>query len=227
MKKDKEWKILDILIAFIIMIIIGGIVSYFFLKLHFLKHLPEQLFIVTGSFFMTLSGTIFLLFKYPLNLSSYGFRRAKFKETLAWGGISGLIISIVGFPYSVVVSDYNVPQEFFVSFQNEKYNAFIFLFVVLVLIPLVEELFFRACLYRILKNRFDVFWGYVVSTAFFTLGHGLSQPQEVIIFIINSSILTYIYEKTGSIGTSIIAHALWSFTWFGAIYSYHMGLIPT
>ena len=225
MRKNQEWKIIDILIAIVIMIVIGGILSFFFLRLCFLKHLPEPLLIVIGTFFMTLSGVIFLLIKYPTDLYFFGFARTKFKETLVWGGVGGLIISSVGFPYTVIIGEKNIPQEFFIGFQNGKSNALIFLFAVIVLIPFVEEMFYRACLYRILKNRFDVFWGYVGSTALFTLSHSLSQPREVIFFIINSSILTYIYEKTNSIGTSIIAHALWSFTWFTAIYSYKMKLL--
>lgn len=226
MIRNQEWKLIDILIAFGIMIFAGGILAYCFLKLHLSERFPEQLLIVVGALLMTLSGTIFLFLKYPIDLYYFGFTRTKFRETLVWGGIGGLAVSLLGFPFALIVGENNIPQEFFIGFQNGKYNVLVFLFTVIVLVPFVEEMFYRACLYRILRNRFDVFWGYVGSTALFTLSHALSQPREVIFFIINSSILTYIYEKTNSIGTSIVAHAFWSFTWFGAIYIHEIGLIP-
>ena len=81
------------------------------------------------------------------------------------------------------------------------------------MIPFAEELFYRAYLFRLVKNKFSTFSGYVVSTGFFALGHEFS-----ILSVINSFIFCYIYDKTGLIGTSIIAHALLNFVWYSAVY---------
>lgn len=226
MRKDKEWKIVDLFIAILIMFIISGI--FFILEGRFhtgYNRIPKQLFSVINSLLATTSGTIYLTIKYPIDLSHFGFNNENIKKTIAWGVFAGLVVSFINFPLKIIIGENKIPTEIFINVGVGKCYVFFFLSIVVVLIPFVEEMFYRACVYRMLRNRFDMFWGYVGSTTLFTLGHVSSRVGAIIFYIISSLILTYIYEKTNLIGTSIIAHIVLNLTWYAAVYSHHMGLI--
>jgi membrane protease YdiL (CAAX protease family) len=89
------------------------------------------------------------------------------------------------------------------------------------LAPITEEIFFRGYIYRILRNKYNIVLGAVISTVIFVAFHGISVEnliQENIILALVSLIFTYVYEKTGSIMTGIITHALNNTLWFLFVY---------
>jgi membrane protease YdiL (CAAX protease family) len=196
----------------------GGIFGYWIRDINVIIHLPEQLISFIGTFFMILSGTIYLLLRYPIDFKIFGFDSSNILNTFAWGVGGGIICSLIGFPYGFLLGENDIPQDFYIPLDLGGHLVFVFLFVAVLLIPCIEEIFFRGCIFRVLKNTFNPFWGYFGSTAVFVLGHGISEPNEVIFFTINSVILAYLYDKTNLIGTSIIAHAMWSATWFATLY---------
>ena len=209
--KNKKWIIFDILIATIIIVCVGFFLIYILSNLS--RYFPINLINIFSTLISIMAGTCYLFLKYPIEIEHFGFDKKNFKKIILWGGIGALVILSYNFPYKIISGEKEIPQELFVETQQGILYIFLFLITVIIFIPFVEELFYRAFLFRIVKNNFDIFTGYAVSTAFFSIGHKFTIPS-----IINSLIFCYIYNKTGLIGTNIIAHIIFNFIWFLAVY---------
>jgi uncharacterized protein len=76
-----------------------------------------------------------------------------------------------------------------------------------ILAPLFEELVFRGLLFAILRRRFRFLPAALISAAIFGLAHGYGVVG--LISVCWSGVLwAWIYERTGSLGPGILAHAL-------------------
>jgi uncharacterized protein len=75
-----------------------------------------------------------------------------------------------------------------------------------VLAPLFEELAFRGLLFGTLRRKFAWSTSAVLSAAVFALAHGYGVLGFVSVFW-SGLLWAWIYEKTGSLLPSILAHA--------------------
>ena len=76
-----------------------------------------------------------------------------------------------------------------------------------ILAPLFEELVFRGLLFAILRRKFRFLPAALMSAAIFGLAHGYGVVG--LISVCWSGVLwAWIYEKTGSLGPGILAHAI-------------------
>ena len=76
-----------------------------------------------------------------------------------------------------------------------------------ILAPLFEELVFRGLLFAILRRRFRFLPAALISAAIFGLAHGYGVIG--LISVCWSGVLwAWIYERTGSLGPGILAHAV-------------------
>lgn len=79
-----------------------------------------------------------------------------------------------------------------------------------ILAPLFEELVFRGLLFAILRRKFRFLPAAVISASIFGLAHGYGVVG--LISVCWSGVLwAWIYEKTGSLGPGILAHAINNF----------------
>ncbi|MDO4539614.1 MAG: type II CAAX endopeptidase family protein [Syntrophomonadaceae bacterium] len=74
--------------------------------------------------------------------------------------------------------------------------------------PLTEELYFRGMLYPVLRQHLDVRWAIIVGGVLFGVIH--ADLWRAIPLAVGGIGLCYIYEKSGSIWVSFLAHALWN-----------------
>jgi hypothetical protein len=117
--------------------------------------------------------------------------------------ILGIIITIL-FPIKVE------PQpiaEIIMSARSFR-EMLLPLFVAAVMAPISEELYFRGFLYPALKNWLGRIPALLIASSFFGLVH-----FDLIRFIpitLGGIWLTLLYEQTGSLYTSITAHAVWN-----------------
>ena len=77
-----------------------------------------------------------------------------------------------------------------------------------VLVPVVEELIFRGCLYRFLKSQSSILPAQIISGAIFSLIH--ANLFSFLPLVIVGILLARVYEKSGSILTPICFHALFN-----------------
>ncbi|MDN5325971.1 MAG: protease family protein [Moorella sp. (in: firmicutes)] len=82
------------------------------------------------------------------------------------------------------------------------------LFLGTVLAPLTEELYFRGFLFPALKDRYGLQAGLVGSGVIFALLH--LDLWRFLPLALGGIGLAYLYERTGNILASIIAHATWN-----------------
>lgn len=77
-----------------------------------------------------------------------------------------------------------------------------------VLAPLSEELYFRGMVYSYLRQRTGMLPAIILAGFIFGLAH--FDLWRIIPLSVGGAILCYIYDKTGSILTSAIAHGIWN-----------------
>ncbi len=77
------------------------------------------------------------------------------------------------------------------------------------LAPVAEEVFFRGLLFPILRSRFGVVAGVLVTGALFSVVHALGSPPEalIVLFALGAG-LCLLYLRTGSLLPCIGLHAL-------------------
>jgi membrane protease YdiL (CAAX protease family) len=184
--------------------------------------IPNQIFSATGSTISTLCATLYLSNKLPIKYS-ISHIKTNLKKIIIWGVCSGILISIIQFPYSTIIGKKTISAKLFIPITAGMEYVAILLILAIIITPVVEEFFFRACVYNILKNRYSVKVAYITTAFLFSIMHPASLIQSILFFF-SSILLTYIYEKTGLIETSILAHLIWNATWFVSIYAYHMSL---
>jgi len=74
--------------------------------------------------------------------------------------------------------------------------------------PVVEEIFFRGCLYGALRKKHGVFFSIMISSIFFALMHGYLFNFLYILFM--GIMGAWIYEKRKSLTAPIFFHFLWN-----------------
>jgi membrane protease YdiL (CAAX protease family) len=88
-------------------------------------------------------------------------------------------------------------------------NAIIWLMVIgVVLAPLSEEMFYRGMIYPVFRRYLSPLWAMAVSGTIFGLAH--FDLWRSIPLAIGGIGLCYIYEKTGSILVTTVAHGVWN-----------------
>ena len=209
-----------IAMSFIVMFLSGFPLYFFELVIKDVTdvHIPEQLFTVMFSTGCVLCAVLYLMKKYPLNFKLI---REKITTIIVWGGLGGITIAFIQFPYAIIFESKKPESAFLIPIEEGVgYIAILMIFAVIVQ-PILEEVFSRLYFFRFLKSRFSTSIGYIGTSLFFSIMHTASFSQLILLFIC-SIILTYLYEKTGLIETSILAHMIWNAVWFSSVYGYLM-----
>jgi membrane protease YdiL (CAAX protease family) len=139
------------------------------------------------------------------------------KKNISYGLYAGLILSVLNFPFQIFFKGF-VPYDYYAAPHNGIVKFIAFLLVAIVIGPLVEELIFRVFLYRKIKTKFGIVWGYIGSAGLFTLAHAIESHKGIIKIALTALLLAYVYEKTDSIKSIVIAHSFLNLTWFTAYY---------
>ena len=71
--------------------------------------------------------------------------------------------------------------------------------------PLTEEIFFRGFMFPAFRDRLGEFWGITLSAGIFGLAH--LQPLALPALFGLGPLLAWLYQRTGSLWSSIILHA--------------------
>jgi len=102
------------------------------------------------------------------------------------------------------------PQDLIARFAHEKSRAFLAVMIVVatVIAPVTEELIFRAGIFRYARTRLPR-WAALLAPAclFGALHQNLASFAQLVALGI---IFSLAYERTGRIGTSIVAHGLFN-----------------
>jgi membrane protease YdiL (CAAX protease family) len=132
---------------------------------------------------------------------------------LLWGVVSGLglvvltalIVNVESEGFHIRVRANNPFVTHPALNHHQWWAAALVAFAVVVLAPLAEEALFRGVLFASLRERWGVFLGSVVSAGVFGLAH-----LDLTLFIplgVAGLVLNMLYDKTGSLIPSTVAHA--------------------
>ncbi len=177
----------------------------------------ERFRMMLNSSIMDVIGALFVIYftiyKYKERLLSLGLTMKNLTKNIFYG-IVGYIASIPLFLIVVCIVFYAVklvgyvPErqpvvELFLKEENPTFLIYSSIFAS-VFGPFIEELFFRGFLYNAAKKRMGTLWGMVLTSGIFAALH--TNVVGFLPIMALGILLTYMYEKTGSLISSITVH---------------------
>ncbi|MFZ5944325.1 MAG: CPBP family intramembrane glutamic endopeptidase [Bacillota bacterium] len=169
-------------------------------------------FIQTALFLLFIGYYVF--FKYKISFKYLGLVKTRFGHWLKIGFINGIILFFAVVIMGIIinwVSPIEVkPQpiaEIIMSAQT-NWEMVIPFIVASIFAPISEELFFRGFLYPSLRSKIGILRGMVVTSLIFGGLH--FDLVRMIPLAFGGIWLNWLYEKSGSIYTSIVAHSVWN-----------------
>ena len=116
-------------------------------------------------------------------------------------------------------------QDLIGMFANVESPTLLAIMILLAIVtaPISEELVFRSGIFRYFRTRMPRWIALAVPAAFFALLHvnwdtleGLASLGPLVMLAV---VFSLAYERTGRIGTSMVAHALFNLNTIMLIYS--------
>ncbi len=219
-KNPVRWDVMDIVKILILLLFLGysiHIAEAFLIWLLRIKTFDNNFYALLNTAFIDTVGLLiifyFVLIKYKERLVCLGITFKDFLKAV-YTGILGYIafIPILIFVFIIVIVVSNIlnykpqPQPIFEMFFEEKRTNVLTCLIILISIigPIAEETFFRGFAYNALKRRLGVISSTVVTSAVFALLHANIVGFFPIMCL--GFLLTYLYEKSGSLIPSITVH---------------------
>lgn len=142
-----------------------------------------------------------------------GFRRVSCKDIIKYGILGGFllmaVVMLLGLPVQILKPD--LPPQTYEEMLRSSQGAgqFIWLIVMgVILAPLSEEIFYRGMLYPLVRYSAGPIWGAILAGLIFGVVHW--DLWRTIPLAAGGVILCFIYEKTGSIWVTTLAHGIWN-----------------
>ncbi len=155
----------------------------------------------------------FIKYKYGQRIISLGLTIKNIFRNISYGLIAyiacvPIFLAVTFFVFLVVKVTGYVPQkqyvvEMFLKEENPTLLIYSSVFAS-ILGPIVEEIFFRGFMYNAVKKLTGVFWAVVLVSAVFAALH--TNVVGFLPIMVLGLVLTYMYEKTGSLIPSITIH---------------------
>ena len=159
--------------------------------------------------------TAFIWWQKTTWTEAFGLKSSTPKRVISWGILGGLLVLPIAWGLQEVsVMFFNhfevetMPQEIIQKLQSGKetvpHQAYLF-FAAVVGAPIIEEIFFRGIFYPTIKQlgfKHVALW---VTAIIFALSH--VNKQTFLPLLVFALVLTWLYEETDNLLTSIIAHS--------------------
>ncbi|HCF70955.1 MAG TPA: hypothetical protein DER33_05100 [Syntrophomonas sp.] len=218
-----RWGIWEIIVAYVAIFLAGILFSlqgeawFDFLITHTSIAGSQQNFFVFsfGVQFLAIVFSVLILtvWLHHVNWRDLGIRHGSWRDYCRYGFLGGIFllvfITLMGYivsqfqpdlspqPYEAILRSVTGPGQFMIIFLIGAVFA-----------PLAEELFYRGMMYPVFRSLLGPFWGAVTAGAIFGIAHW--DLWRTIPLAIGGALLCYIYEKSGSIFVSALAHGIWN-----------------
>ncbi|OGW78569.1 MAG: hypothetical protein A3C51_00310 [Omnitrophica bacterium RIFCSPHIGHO2_02_FULL_46_20] len=145
-----------------------------------------------------------------LGLSTKDFFKNVFYGIVGYIALIPILIALLIITAVVINIIKYVPErqpvvELFLKEKDIAFLAYSSLFAAIIG-PIIEELFFRGFMYGALKKYLGVLWAMIMTAAVFAALH--TQIVGFLPIMALGILLAYIYEKTGTLVSSITAHII-------------------
>jgi len=167
---------------------------------------PRQLFVLTVAQDITLGGSVLALLRlWPrIGLADLGLRVPPSPRL-------GLVVGLALWAISIGIANAQAallgahPQTLVVAVSAHRgLEAFVLdMLSGAIVVPFVEELFFRAVIFTVLRQRLRLAYAAIISSAIFAVGHDLSSWIPVFVLGLG---LAYLYDRRHSLWTNALAH---------------------
>src|SRR5436190_2615143 len=139
--------------------------------------------------------------------AQFGLRRATPKFTAQIAALGALAYLLFSLLYQALLDTHNPPTV--VRDIGANNNDLLLVggaLLVMALVPLCEEFFFRGVLYRVLRERLPLWPAALIDGILFGFAHGSLVIVPVLAAL--GIMFCYVYERTGSIFPTIALHSL-------------------
>jgi membrane protease YdiL (CAAX protease family) len=201
-KINQHQQISDIIVAIVIIVVL----NFVFMLYGSIFFSSDSFAFDVGTYLIEIVAILFLNSRYPIRFLHVDSLRSVFIYGLGWS-----LLPLMIFIYQIVNQKFKIPSNI-VQFQHfNDFEKVVFFMTNTIFPAFFEETLFRGYFYRILRNRYDIFWGVLISTLLFVASHFFIESKAI---IIQSLLYTYVYEKTDSIWGSTLTHFMNNFIWF-------------
>lgn len=223
-KANPPWRILDAVVIFIL-------VNIFIIALRIygsqyiqgvLNYLPGGDTVINKLFInSTIQTSLFLILifyyvfiKYKNNCQILGLKGNNITYWIKVGLINGIglftFITFIGILLNILLPKQVEPQSVAQIIMQAKtgWEKFIPLLVTGIFAPISEELYFRGFLYPALRKKIGVKLGIIITSLIFGCLH--LDLIRAIPLTLGGIWLNWLYERSGSLYPSIIAHGVWN-----------------
>jgi membrane protease YdiL (CAAX protease family) len=226
-EKDKQkpsWSVLEALLVFAVILSAKWILP--FSKMAWFNHLSQlispgnvylgQIFwnsLLIAVFFFLLIGLILKL-KYHLAWREVGLKQGAGKNWLLIGISQGVLLFFIMAILVAIISlffPFEVEEQAIVDVfrtAGSGWERFLCLLIVAVAAPFSEELYFRGFLYPAVSKITGKLPAVILTSIFFSVLH--FDLVRFIPITIGGIWLNLLYIRTGSLYTSMVAHAVWN-----------------
>ncbi len=164
------------------------------------------------------SGLITLLVVWMLVCRKYGksFSEGFELRTMKWQGFAGsaglgVVAALVG---GLTASHFSGGKSLATKILSAK-NGLYGMAVLLLVLPFVEEIYYRGFIFPVLRKKFGNFAAIAVVTLWFGLAHALQSGGEwaaVVIITAAGAVFTLQRHMTNSLTPSIVTHWMYNFS---------------
>lgn len=220
-REEPGWGMADVAKVCLIFMSSGGVVL--FLQDFIAKFFPilknENFQMIFNTAIMNFAGISVILYfvvkKYGQNLSAIGLTAKNgmknvFYSLAGYVALVPVLLVVMMLTYFVIkVLKYTPPVQPIVKVLMEEKETSVLLVSTLfaaIFGPIAEEIFFRGFMYSAVKKRFGVFAAMIGTAAIFAVLHGHLVGFLPIMAL--GLLLAYLYEKTGSLVSSICVHVM-------------------
>ncbi|OQR54967.1 CPBP family intramembrane glutamic endopeptidase [Bacillus sp. CDB3] len=156
---------------------------------------------------------LFCIKRYKLSWKDIGIRKLSWKDFL-WTVVVGIFLIIVSVAVLMIM------EKMGISFENSKTETvqnnksfYAFCIAVIgaaVISPIYEEILYRGAFYMFFRERYGIWGGVLISSIIFTVVH-IPTYNTLPVNFLSGVAFAWLYEKTNSILSAMIAHALFNF----------------
>jgi len=156
---------------------------------------------------------LFCIKRYKLSWKDIGIRKLSWRNFL-WTVVALIFLIIVSIAILMMM------EKMGISFENSKTETIqndksIYAFCIAVIgaaviSPIYEEILYRGVFYTFFRDRYGIWGGVLISSIIFTVVH-IPTYNTLPVNFLSGVVFAWLYEKTNSILSAMIAHALFNF----------------
>ncbi|GAB6137576.1 CPBP family intramembrane glutamic endopeptidase [Halanaerobaculum tunisiense] len=231
--EDIEWELADIIVVLVVTFTVTPILFQMlwagldiFLVVDAMLQFRILLLNLIQAILLASLTLLVVTKSYYLSLQEFGLRRISLDSILKYGLCGGVVICffimltnnllhmLATKIYGINPPTQQVIQSLLESDSN--LNFILHSFLIIIIAPISEEIFFRGLVYPYCKSKFGAKLGLVLNGVIFGGAH--FSGWVFIPTFLGGVILAWIYDQTNSLYSSILAHGVWNLIIVGLIF---------